>query len=622
MKNFLQFLLFFSLLSFSTKISAQKKYAILIGIDQYYDKPGVPRASKLRGCVNDVNAIKGMLLKRFGFEDRNIILLTDEKADRKNFERAIQTTLQKAKTGDAFFFYFSGHGVWMENNAMSKEDWVLKQGMNQAIVLSDLYADNLGCLFRDKEIKRMFNKFVDKKVISTGIFDCCFSGNMAQALPTPEHNPYKRFKPSYTQRSFEFRDVVTTFLNSNDSLRAISEEIFNSIDLFPTSDSMESAYESRGFNLKDALAIHDKSFVVRPSERPNSMFLSISATDEYQKGEEMKDASGTYHGVFTKSLLQTIDENPSNISVKDLFAKVQKLIKEKGFHQTPTRFQDKQRISKNLIGISDKGFRNNIEAKLISISGNQFTLNAGKSDGLSIGNVLSLNGHPGSARLEITSVNPGTSIAKLITGTASMLKINDRFIRTDNFIKTNPVIKLYIPSDLVSTADFEKDMKSRVIPYSQLKAYRHYKNWYYNEQCDFYYLKNGTLSTAAGTPVRLTMLEYRPFFIFLSLPSNLFNDFKKKMLVNQNYDLVNDPDKADLALHFIYTGDGYIFTWAPVFKGQSGVADYYTDKVEIKDLPKTKEGNIKLSNDLLELTKNFTRQYTQIWMNDKEKRPH
>src|SRR5690606_29969391 len=118
-------------------ISAQKKYAIVIGINKYYRKPGVLHGNQLRGCENDANAIKGMLINRFGFKKEDIILLVNENATRKNLEQSIDKTLKKAKKGDAFFFYFSGHGVWMENLDQNEREKILKQGMNQAIVLSD-----------------------------------------------------------------------------------------------------------------------------------------------------------------------------------------------------------------------------------------------------------------------------------------------------------------------------------------------------------------------------------------------------------------------------------------------------------------------------------------------------
>src|SRR5690606_25373145 len=163
------------------------------------------------------------------------------------------------------------------------------QGMNQALVLSDLYSNNLECLFRDNELKRMFNKFVDRNVVSTGVFDCCFAGHMVQASRASLHNPYEVLTPIFEQKSLDFIDVLYSFIKSNDTLSKMENMDWYSVffnSLFDDSDSTKS------FNLGKKLFIHDPSVVVRPSERPHSMFLSLSATDEYEKGEETKDVYG------------------------------------------------------------------------------------------------------------------------------------------------------------------------------------------------------------------------------------------------------------------------------------------------------------------------------------------
>ncbi|TXH20538.1 MAG: caspase family protein [Chitinophagaceae bacterium] len=388
MKNLLQFLLFFSVFLYSTPIFSQNKYALLIGINKYYSSPNVLHTKQLRGCVNDANAIKGMLIKRFGFPDNdNIILLTDKNANREMVENAIQTILLKVKPGDAFVFYFSGHGVWMNNINQNEFEQKLKMGMNQALVLSNLYAANLKCLFRDADVKQMFNKFVDKKVIATGIFDCCFSGHISQGQSIDFHNSYSYFLTHNSQRSFSFADIVENFKIINDSIAKFDNPKWDTILAQFIEDSI---IHTKAFNMGDSIAINDSRLITRPSERPHSNFLSLSGTDEYQKGEEMKDATGQYHGVFTKSLLDIIEKNPTDISVKDLFDKTKKLIVAKGFKQTPLRFQDPSRVSNNLIGMQSDQFNNNIECSVKSIQKNKIILDAGTIDGLKIGNVLSL----------------------------------------------------------------------------------------------------------------------------------------------------------------------------------------------------------------------------------------
>lgn len=620
MKYTLQYLIFFSILFFSNQIFGQKKYALLVGINKYYDKPGVLYRSQLRGCVNDALSIKGMLVKRFGFHENDIILLTDEAANRKNVENAFNTILTKTKKGDAFVFYFSGHGVWMDNVGQSKLDQNVKMGMNQAIVLSDLYADKLGCLFRDISFKRYFNKFVDKKVIATSIIDCCFSGHLLQAYPLPEYNPYVVLSPVYSQKSIELNDILENYEPIANPRKAAKNQDKDS-SLSQMED--ETSLETKAFNLKSNIVINDPAFVVRPSERPNSMFLSVSATDEYQKGEEMKDAKGDYHGVFTKALLQTIDESASNISFKNIFDKVQKLIKKNGFSQTPVHFQDTARLSLNLIGTNPRSFKNSISARYKTKFNNLYLLDAGKTAGLAIGNILSLNGKTGSVQLRIDSISQGASFARIIKGSRAQMKKGDVFVRTSNFIKTNPLIKIFMPLIALEPRIFEKDMNEKVIPLSKLENYRDYKNWYITDTLDYlFYDKKGMMNNLTIKNF-LNGQNRKPFFVFLPLAENILKDFKNKLQQNQAFEFVNSAAKADFVLYLNYctaNGGEYVFTWYKDILSHKGTPQlFYINYFSTKQIPKSKEEIKFLTNGLYSMTIELAQQYTGVWLNDHKK---
>lgn len=610
------FFLYFFL--FPISVSAQKKYALLIGIDKYYSKPGVLHGSMLRGCVNDAAAIKGMLIKRFGFENADITMLTNEAAGRKNVDGAINAILQKVKAGDAFVFYFSGHGVWMDNNNQHPLEKKLKLGMNQALVLSDLYADNLGCLYRDASVKRMFNKFVDKKVVATGIFDCCFSGRISQVPEITVHNPYQFLSPDFPERSISFTEVLTAFEQNNDAAQLMQSE---DKDVFVSNVFADSIADARAFNLKDNLTISDPAFVVRPSERPGSMFLSLSGTNEYQKGMEMKDADGSYHGVFTKALLQTINENPSNISVQDLFNKIRILIKKKEFEQTPMHAQDPNRLSLNLIGISPSNFSNRIQAKYIAPSGNYYLLDAGKADGLALGNILSLNGNTNAVQLSVVALEPHIAKTQLVKGTASQIGKNGLFIRTDNFTKTAPLLKLYLHLQPVAAAVYKKNMDQTIIPLLQSGGYRNYFNWYATETSRYIFLNK--TGFAANNHLLADVSRYPSFFIFLPLPENVLKAFKQKLRLDQNYELVDDPSKAQLVLYLNYTNEesgGYVFSWAPPLLEQGGTPAFYSQYVKTSQLPVNSREIAALTNELYEMTSRLAQQYTGVWMNDHPKK--
>lgn len=621
MKIQIQYLIFFSFFCISCQVFAQKKYALVIGINNYYDRPGVLHRSVLRGCVNDATAIKGMLIQRFGFSEANILLLTNENASRKNVDAAFTTLLQKSNPGDAFVFYFSGHGVWMNNDGQSKAERALKMGMNQAIVLSDLYADNLGCLFRDANIKRAFNKFVDKKVIATGIFDCCFAGHLSQATGLDFHNPYLELTPQFSQRSIGFDDVFISFAFNNffpEHLQHLDQRAFSGNEI------LDSALitTARAFNMKDSLAINDPSIVVRPSERPRSMFLSLSGTDEYQKGLEMKDAAGDYHGVFTKALLQVINDGRNDIPVKDLFSKIQALIKQKGFTQTPMRFQDPQRSSRNLIGLSAANFKPSVEAVFTRKTKNTYELSSGKSSGLAVGNVLSLNGNKKSAQLKVVAVEQNAATAELVAGKGLQIGKGARFVRTDNFTKSKPLIKLFLNLQPIAPTTFQKYMYE-IIPLAQLKNYRSYSNWYMTEESRYIFLNNTGFTNKKLLEFYAEKYPDSTFFVFLPLPQKVLAPFRKLLLQNQNFDLVENPAKANFVLYLNYTpedGGNYVFTWAPPLQNHSGVPMFYLNHYKIQQLPSNSKGITSLTSQLMEMTTVLAQQYTGAWLNDQKKK--
>lgn len=92
------------------KVVAQntpRKLALLVGINNYTDAP-------LRGCINDTYLQRELLIHRFGFNPKDILLVTDEtnlKPTRAGILQAFEEHLIKqAKPGDVVVYHFSGHG--------------------------------------------------------------------------------------------------------------------------------------------------------------------------------------------------------------------------------------------------------------------------------------------------------------------------------------------------------------------------------------------------------------------------------------------------------------------------------------------------------------------------------
>ena len=89
------------------RLHPMARYALCVGINEF---KSLPRSSWLSGCVNDANDIS-KALKKSGFTARNVKVLTDKQATKKNVMAALEEMVAKAKPGDHVVFTFSSHGT-------------------------------------------------------------------------------------------------------------------------------------------------------------------------------------------------------------------------------------------------------------------------------------------------------------------------------------------------------------------------------------------------------------------------------------------------------------------------------------------------------------------------------
>jgi Caspase domain/Domain of unknown function (DUF4384) len=81
-----------------------RKLALLVGINQYH-------GNGLNGCLTDVELQRELLMHRFGFQSRDVLTLTDQKATRSHIESAFtEHLIKQANPGDIVVIHFSGYG--------------------------------------------------------------------------------------------------------------------------------------------------------------------------------------------------------------------------------------------------------------------------------------------------------------------------------------------------------------------------------------------------------------------------------------------------------------------------------------------------------------------------------
>jgi hypothetical protein len=181
---------------------APQKWALLIGVDEY---PRLPQHFHLRGCINDVEAIEGLLTsEQFAFPAANILKLTSparspaQLATRDNILHAFRQHLVEngdIRSGDVVVIYYSGHGSQIPDEEGDEDD-----GLDETIVPCDAgpnrsrREDVLD--ISDDELSLMLDQLAVRTRNINLIFDSCHAGTVSRALPDAQGKD--RFLPPAT----------------------------------------------------------------------------------------------------------------------------------------------------------------------------------------------------------------------------------------------------------------------------------------------------------------------------------------------------------------------------------------------------------------------------------------
>lgn len=142
-------------------------YALLIAINDY----PIP-SHRLRGCVNDADALANYLEKTYG-ERLKLLKRYDKDATRKGIIEGFDH-FQAARDGDICLLYYSGHGS--QASAPPELLHLEPDGTVETIVCWDSRISG-GRDLLDKELGYLIWKAQrQKKVHFTALFDCCHSG--------------------------------------------------------------------------------------------------------------------------------------------------------------------------------------------------------------------------------------------------------------------------------------------------------------------------------------------------------------------------------------------------------------------------------------------------------------
>jgi hypothetical protein len=370
---------------FVSTITAQTRRALLVGINNYKPKEPIKEllcrkgedVKNLCGCLNDVEAMKGILISRFYFKPGNIHVLINEHAARDNILSGIVSHLIKeAAPGDVCVFYFAGHGSWVKNSKSIEPD-----KKDETLVPADWYRNGD---IRDKELKKLFNRILDKKANLTVIVDSCYSGSISRGIP------------SYLQ------------------YRAIPG---NECDAAEPPDSEK-----------------------EPAERGA---LILSAARDFQYAVEDIYENNSYYGLFTWALIKVLRSVPFDEPVGNIFLQVNAYMQSESMNCMLRAYGDPsfklhdpnleslvELRNRPLFG-TKPGKDNGILVGVIDVRGKTIKLRAGYALGVSEDCVLRKftgNGAKSKVRVRVTKVY-GLNLcqAEVVDGDAGEIKCGDMF---------------------------------------------------------------------------------------------------------------------------------------------------------------------------------------------------
>ncbi len=396
--SFLFLICFLSICSISL---AQKKHALIMGINNYKPANAVISSSKaarnwrnLDGCVNDASAIKDMVMAKYAFAASDITTLFNEEASRQAIITQLKKLVQTAQKGDVVFIYYAGHGSQVKNSLSAELD-----KKDETIVPADAWKEGVDDI-RDKELSAYFNQLLDKGVLLTVIFDSCNSGSIGRG---------------------------DNFLNDPPKTRFI---------------------ETADYDAKDATV----------PEKPESRgALIISAAQDFEFAKEQADENNIAHGAFTLALLRAMQQLSVDASVLDIFNSLTGVMKFYGKTQEPVLAANEQRKQGTLFALPKGTLKNKMTVAMGRAESRGVELNGGYAFGLAKGiKLVSINGKD---TIEITEMRGANkSLAKSLNGNHRNLAAGTLF-EVINWASANaPALKIYLGSALpdAAMADFTK----------------------------------------------------------------------------------------------------------------------------------------------------------------------
>ncbi len=277
------------------------KRALLIGINQYQIA-----GADLRGCVNDVQDVAAALVEFYGFNKKDITVLTDAAATKKAMQAGIAALVRDSKKGDVAVLHYSGHGSNVPDDNDDEAD-----GRDEILCPTDLdWKDPM----RDDWLRSTLDGMKDG-VNFTAIMDCCHSGTNTRAFLPPDAPVKQRYLPSPW-------GLVAAESGRRQPRKVLSE-------VRRSSPAARKAKDIVNADLPELLLTG-----CRDTQTSADAFIN-----------------GRYNGALTWGLVNAIQKAKGKLTYQDLHDRIIAVLKQKKFDQVPQLEGRKARFGEPLFSV-------------------------------------------------------------------------------------------------------------------------------------------------------------------------------------------------------------------------------------------------------------------------------
>ena len=256
-------------------------YALLVGIDEY-----LAPVSALRGCVNDVAAMKDYLEGRIEDQSQlHIQTLFNQEATYAAIVTEFRSHLRQAKSGDVVLFYYAGHG---SQEQTPEAFWAIEPDHQHETLVCYDSRTPMGKDLADKELAKLIAEVAENNPQITIVLDCCHSGS-----GTREIDP----------------DIAVRQTPADSRVRSLDDFLFSPKEIEQLSSPTDWAM-------------------------PRGKHVLFSACRDRELAKEVR-IEGQSRGAFSYYLMNTLKRSNESLTIRDLFKRTYALVISKVAVQSP-----------------------------------------------------------------------------------------------------------------------------------------------------------------------------------------------------------------------------------------------------------------------------------------------